>query len=187
VRVTRNATGNVKRLSAAVVVNNRSVVDPKGKTTQVALTTEELDKMTALVRESIGYRQERGDSVKVINAPFRVETMPSVEVAWWKTPDMLDLVRSLAVPGALVLVSLLIFFGLVRPGMKAVLAPTVLLPGTQLNAVADEPQVLPSQAALPGPRSAEHLESAKLLARQNPAAVAGILRSWVGSDQPAPR
>jgi flagellar M-ring protein FliF len=187
VRVTRNATGNVKRLSAAVVVNNRSVVDPKGKTTQVALTTEELDKMTALVRESIGYRQERGDSVKVINAPFRVETMPSVEVAWWKTPDMLDLVRSLAVPGALVLVSLLIFFGLVRPGMKALLAPTALLPGTQLNAVADEPQVLPSQAALPGPRSAEHLESAKLLARQNPAAVAGILRSWVGSDQPAPR
>jgi len=187
VRVTRNATGTVKRLSAAVVVNNRSVVDPKGKTTQLALTTEELDKLTALVRESIGYKQDRGDSVKVINAPFRIETIPSVEVAWWNAPDTLDLLRSFAVPGALVLVSLLIFFGLVRPGMKAMLAPPVLLPGTQLNAVADEPQVLPSQAALPGPRSAEHLEGAKLLARQNPAAVAGILRGWVGSDQPAPR
>ena len=187
VRVTRNATGTVKRLSAAVVVNNRSVVDPKGKTTQVALSTEELDKLTALVRESIGYKQDRGDSVKVINAPFRIETLPPVEVAWWKAPDTLDLVRSFALPGALVLVSMLVFFGLVRPGMKAVLAPPQRLPGTQLNAVADEPQVLPSQVALPGPRSAEQLEHAKLMARQNPAAVAGIVRGWVGSDQPAPR
>ena len=117
VRVTRNATGTVKRLSAAVVVNNRSVVDPKGKTTQVALSDEELDKLTALVRESIGYKQDRGDSVKVINAPFRIETIPNgPEVPWWKAPDNLDLLRSFAMPGALVLVALLVFFGLVRPG-----------------------------------------------------------------------
>jgi len=85
VRVTRNATGTVKRLSAAVVVNNRSVVDPKGKTTQVALNDAELEKLTSLVRESIGYKQDRGDSVKVINAPFRIETIPNgPEVPWWK-------------------------------------------------------------------------------------------------------
>ena len=52
VRVTRNATGTVKRLNAAVVVNNRAVTDAKGKTTQVPLTTEEIDKLTALVREA---------------------------------------------------------------------------------------------------------------------------------------
>jgi len=188
VRVTRNATGTVKRLSAAVVVNNRSVVDPKGKTTQVALSGEELDKLTALVRESIGYKQDRGDSVKVINAPFRIETIPNgPEVPWWKAPDNLDLVRSFAMPGALVLVALLVFFGLVRPGLKAVMAPPVLLPGSKLNAVADDAAALPMQAALPAPRSVEQLESAKQLARQNPAAVAGILRGWVGSDQPASR
>ena len=73
-RVTRNATGNVKRLNAAVVVNHRSVTDAKGKTTQVPLTADEIEKLTALVRESIGFNKERGDSVKVINAPFRVET-----------------------------------------------------------------------------------------------------------------
>ena len=43
------------------------------------------------------------------------------------------------------------------------------------------------QGALPAPRAVEHLESAKQLARQNPAAVAGILRGWVGTDQPASR
>ena len=73
VRVTRNASGNVKRLNAAVVVNNRSVTDAKGKTTQQPLSNDEIEKLTALVRESIGFNKERGDSVKVINAPFKVE------------------------------------------------------------------------------------------------------------------
>jgi len=43
------------------------------------------------------------------------------------------------------------------------------------------------QAALAAPRMVGQLESAKQLARQNPAAVAGILRGWVGTDQPASR
>ena len=59
VRVTKSATGNVKRLNAAVVVNNRSVTDAKGKTTQVPLGADEIDKLTALVRESIGSRPPR--------------------------------------------------------------------------------------------------------------------------------
>jgi flagellar M-ring protein FliF len=189
VRVTRNATGTVKRLSAAVVVNNRSVTDAKGKTTQVALSGEELDKLTALVRESIGYKQDRGDSVKVINAPFRIETIPNgPELPWWKTPDNLDLLRTFAAPGALVLVALLVLFGLIRPGLKAVTAPPALpLPGSKLNTVEDDAPSLPMQAALPAPRAAEQLESAKQLARQNPQAVAGILRGWVGSDSTASR
>ncbi|HEX7439405.1 MAG TPA: flagellar basal-body MS-ring/collar protein FliF [Caldimonas sp.] len=184
VRVTRNASGTVKRLNAAVVVNNRTVVDAKGKTTQVALTTEEIDKLTALVRESIGFKQDRGDSVKVINAPFKIETIAPIEVAWWKQPDTLDLVRSLALPGALSVVALLVFFGLVRPGMKAILAaPRALPPGTKLNAVEDEPTMLPALAA-PPPTNAQ-LDGARLLARENPAAVAGILRGWVGGKAAA--
>ena len=51
VRVTRNATGNVKRLNAAVVVNHRSVTDAKGKTTQhAARPADEIEKLTALVQ-----------------------------------------------------------------------------------------------------------------------------------------
>jgi flagellar M-ring protein FliF len=72
-RETRNATGVVRRLHAAVVVNHRSVTDAKGKTSQVALTDAEVEKLTALVQQGIGFNQERGDSVRVVNAPFRVE------------------------------------------------------------------------------------------------------------------
>jgi flagellar M-ring protein FliF len=40
--------------------------------------------------------------------------------------------------------------------------------------------------ALPAPRSAEYLQGARALAKDNPAAVAGIVRGWVnGETSPA--
>jgi flagellar M-ring protein FliF len=186
VRVTRNASGNIKRLNAAVVVNHRSVTDAKGKTTQVPLTSDELEKLTALVRESIGFKQDRGDSVKVINTPFRVETVTRVDVPLWKQPELIDMLRAAAVPAALALVALLLFFGMVRPALKAALAPLPALaagaataPGSNLTAVVDDEQSLP---ALPAPRSNEHLAGARALAMENPAAVASIVRDWVNGE-----
>ena len=179
VRVTRNASGNIKRLNAAVVVNNRSVTDAKGKTTQVPLSPEEIDKLTALVRETIGFKQERGDSVKVINAPFKVEPVVNVDVPLWKQPELLDMLRSLAVPAGLALIGMLVFFGLVRPALKAALALPARAPGAGLTAVVDDPQDLP---ALPAPRSVQHLAGARALANENPAAVAGIVRGWVNGE-----
>ena len=184
VRVTRNASGAVKRLNAAVVVNNRAVTDAKGKTTYVPLTTEELDKLTALVRESIGFKQDRGDSVKVINAPFKVDPVTKIDVPLWKQPEVLDMLRAAAVPLGLAFVALLVFLGLIRPAMKASLAkPQPAQAGSNLQAVVDDPQDLP---ALPAPKSVEHLQGAKALARENPAAVAGIVRGWVSGEAAAP-
>jgi flagellar M-ring protein FliF len=68
---------------------------------------------------------------------------------------------------------------MVRPGLKALLAAPRTVPGARLDAVVDEPSPMP---VLPPPRPNEHLESVKLMAQQNPAAVAGILRGWVGTD-----
>jgi flagellar M-ring protein FliF len=42
-RVTRNATGNVRRLNAAVVVNHRGGTDKKGKTTSTPLSEKEVE------------------------------------------------------------------------------------------------------------------------------------------------
>ncbi|MGZ5252620.1 MAG: flagellar basal-body MS-ring/collar protein FliF, partial [Caldimonas sp.] len=123
VRVTKNASGNIKRLNAAVVVNNRTVVDAKGKSTQVPLGAEEIDKLSTLVRETIGFNKERGDSVKVINAPFKVEPVTNVETPFWKSPDLIDLVRAAALPAGLAIVALLVFFGLLRPAVKSAFAP----------------------------------------------------------------
>ncbi len=190
VRVTRNASGTVKRVNAAVVVNNGQTIDAKGKKTAVPLTSDEIDKLTALVKESIGFKQERGDSVKVINAPFKIDTTGTAptEAPWWRAPDTLDLVRAAAFPAALAIVALLVFFGLVKPGMRAALGPKApTQPGARLDAIADDSHSLPALPAPAAVRTGEHIESARQMARANPAAVAGILRNWVdGSETAAP-
>ncbi len=179
VRVTRNASGNVKRLNAAVVVNNRTVVDAKGKSTQVPLVAEEIEKLSALVRETIGFNKERGDSVKVINAPFKMEPVTNVETPFWKSPELIDLVRAAALPTGLAIVAVLVFFGLLRPAVKTAFALRLPAPGTRIDAVVDDAQALD---ALPAPAYLKQLEGAKLLAKDNPAAVAGIVRGWVGGQ-----
>ena len=184
VRVTRNASGNVKKLNAAVVVNNRSVTDAKGKTTQVPLTADEMEKITALVRESVGFNKDRGDSVKVVNAPFKVEPIVNVDVPFWKSPELIDLVRAAALPAGLAVVALLVFFGLLRPAMKTLMMapPTTSRDGRTLDAVVDDAQTLENLPALPAPAYVKQIENAKLLARSNPAAVAGIVHSWVSGE-----
>lgn len=182
VRVTRNATGTVKRLNAAVVVNNRSVTDAKGKTTQVPLSTDEMEKLTALVQESIGFSKERGDSVKVINAPFKVDPQAKNELPWWKQPEVIDMLRAAAVPAALALVALIVFFGLIRPALKALLAKPAVVPGANLNVVSDDDLVPVAPRVLEPPKMTEQLIGARQLAKENPAAVASIVRGWVSGE-----
>jgi len=186
VRVTRNATGTVKRLNAAVVVNHRAVTDAKGKTSQVALTTDELEKLTSLVKEGIGFKQDRGDSVKVINAPFKIEKVDTTELPMWKQPELLDMLRAALVPAGLGFVALLVFLGLIRPAMKAALAPLPPPePGSQLDAVVDDANTLSGPGQVPqleAPRSTEKLDNARQLAKDNPVAVANIVRGWVSGE-----
>ncbi|HSW25481.1 MAG TPA: flagellar basal-body MS-ring/collar protein FliF, partial [Burkholderiaceae bacterium] len=183
VRVTRHASGAVKRLNAAVVVNHRVVTDAKGKTTSTPLSSDEVEKLTALVHESIGFSKDRGDSVKLINAPFRVEALPKVDaVPMWQQPWLLDLVRAAAVPAALVLVALLVVSGVIKPAFRAAAGPTL---GGQLNAVvADTPHLPPAATplALGAPAVDKQVTDARELAKQNPAAVAHIVRGWVSKD-----
>lgn len=189
VRVTRNATGNLRRLNAAVVVNHRTTVDPKGKSTSAALPQAELDKLNELVKEALGFNADRGDSVKVVSAPFIQEKIDVVEVPVWKQPWLLDLLRAAVVPAALVIVALIAVFGMVRPAIRAVNppAPEVVAgadtAGNQLNAVVDDENALPDGMVqlpqLEAPLHNEKLERARQLARENPVAVANIMRDWI--------
>ncbi|MFM9424133.1 flagellar M-ring protein FliF [Variovorax sp. GrIS 2.14] len=199
VKTVRNATGQIKRLSAAVVLNYQNVADAQGKAgPSTPLSAQQLEQMTALVRESIGFSKDRGDSVNLMNAQFLSEHNEVVEVPIWKNPEMLDTARSFAWPVGLVLIGAIVLFGLVRPGLKtlATMQPPQQLtnePGRQLNAmVADTPQrpslSSPSVAeALPRPEAAEQarLEGARQMARQNPVAVANIVKTWVNGDDAA--
>lgn len=200
VKTVRGATGQIRRLSAAVVVNYQSIADAQGKASATALTPQQIEQMTALIRETIGFNKERGDSVNLMNTPFLVEAGAPVELPLWKRPEVLDLVRSFAWPVGLAVIGLIVLFGLVRPGLRAiaVAAPTppalVPLPGAQLNAMVSETPLRPAlaspeAAALPSPSQEvpeqARLEGARQMARQNPVAVANIVKSWVNGDAAA--
>ncbi len=198
VRVVRSSTGQVRRLSAAVVVNHRSSKDESGNVTSVALTADQIEKMTALVRETIGFNKERGDSVNLMNAPFAVEKQDEVVLPLWRQAEMQELARSLAWPIGTVLLVALVLLGLVRPGLKAMSQPKLVETvsetpeGGQLDAlVADEaerpPLLIKGSTKLPAePSEGElRLEDARKLARENPAAVASIVKGWIGSEVPA--
>ncbi|AAM67637.1 flagellar basal-body MS-ring/collar protein FliF [Buchnera aphidicola] len=63
---TKMNIGEIKRLSAAVIVN--FVKDKNGKS--VPINVEQIKKIKNLVREAIGYSKVRGDSVYVVNESF---------------------------------------------------------------------------------------------------------------------
>ncbi|MBS0292601.1 MAG: flagellar M-ring protein FliF [Proteobacteria bacterium] len=190
-RVTRGGAGAIKRVSAAVVVNYQNVSEDGKPATSKALSPEQVEQMTALVRETIGFNKERGDSVNLMNAPFRVEEVPSVELPLWKQPEVVELAKSLGWPVGISLAVALLLLGLVRPLLKS---RTRVLPkepgpeGGQLSALAAEELERP---ALPAPMQAQdlqptaeqlRLEEARQLARDNPVAVASILKTWVNGE-----
>ncbi len=197
VRVVRGGSGAIKRLSAAVVVNHQTTLDDKGKPVTKALTDQQIEQMTALVRESIGFNKDRGDSVNLMNTPFLVEAPVVDDTPLWKQPQTLEMARSLAWPLGTVLLAALVLFGLIRPGMKAMNAPKAVAgepgldgaaPGGQLDAlVADDAQ----RPALVGPDGVEtlaptahqmRLDDARALARSNPVAVANIVKNWINGE-----
>lgn len=192
ISVTRGATGNVRRLSAAVVLNHRASTDKKGQANTAPLPPEEMEKINALVREAIGFNGERGDSVNVLNAAFTRTTAGAVDVPFWKQADTLDLARSMAWPVGMLVLGLILFLGMIRPALKMMKTP---LPEAaqanvqQLDAIVDDEQQRPG---LPTPvhnvqPTVEmlRLEDAKRLARENPVAVANIVKGWVNGE-PAP-
>lgn len=71
VSYTKSNAGKIKSLSVAVVVDNDVIIDPKThETKSVPVSKEKIDKITDLVKATIGYDKDRGDQVTVVNSPF---------------------------------------------------------------------------------------------------------------------
>jgi flagellar M-ring protein FliF len=198
VKVMKGSSGTIRRLSAGVVLNHTSITDDKGRTTQSPLSDEQLKQMTALVKESVGFNAERGDSVNLMNAPFAREKSQLMELPLWKQPMAQELIRSLVWPLVTLLLTAVVILGLVKPGLKALAEPPVQV-GVELDTlkpleavVQDDPELtalLPTGApalAAPAPSASElALEDARKLTRDNPVAVANIVKTWVNGEAPA--
>lgn len=117
----RRATGQVKRLSVAVVINNRVEKDNKGNPKTVALTEPEVRKINDLVKEAVGYSERRGDTINVTNTTFTEiakEELPSLP--FYQDPDMISLGKELARWLAPLLVALIVYFKVIKPLIRTV-------------------------------------------------------------------
>jgi flagellar M-ring protein FliF len=127
-----------------------------------------------------------------MNTPFQVTVIPTTELPLWKQREVIDLARSLAWPLGAVLFAALVLLGLVRPALKSVpvdKSKAAPVPGAQLDALEAE---MPERPALPSPtRKTEaavatpeqlRLEDARILAKENPTAVANILKIWLNGE-----
>ena len=112
---TRQQLGRLRRISVAVLVDNLPRVGADGKITNVALSSDELAKVEALVKQAVGFDAARGDSVTVQNAPFVAQTIEvPQEIPLWQRNDVRDYARQGI--GALVVLGLIIF--IVRPLLR---------------------------------------------------------------------
>lgn len=183
IKVTRSSTGTIKRMTAAVVVNYLPGATAEGTVVPQALTEAQQAQMLALVRETIGYNAERGDSVNLMNAQFQQDTgRLASDLPLWQQPETIALAKSVMWPVGLVLAALILALGVVRPILKA----RKKKEQAQLDLLAADEIERPALAAplKPGEPTPEELrlQQARALAKQNPIAVANIIKTWVNGE-----
>lgn len=187
---TKLPTGTIRRMSIAVVVDNKQVVDDAGNVTREPWSQEELDKFTTLVKEAVGFNPQRGDSVQIINSAFQAppEAEPLPEPSLMEQPWVWDAAKQ--VGG--VIVVLIFFFGVLRPIMRSLADrgqqdQHAMVAAATAAAAADNQDVLAGpggQGALPNPAQAyeEQMGTARNLVNQDPKRVAQVVKTWVNED-----
>jgi len=113
--------GTVKRLSVAVAVDGITAVGAGGKPgAYTPRSAEEMQRIEQLVRASVGFDQERGDQISVINVKFPVAAETGgVEAANpLKDFDKNDIMRAVEL-AVLAIVGILMIFFVARPLLGA--------------------------------------------------------------------
>lgn len=190
----RTPAGTLMRLSLAVIIDNKSVVGKDGKTTQQPLTPQELERYTALVRDAVGFDEQRGDRVQVINASFSpvapddgvVEEEPIWQQPW---------ATSLAKTGLAAVLVLLVAFLVLRPVMKGlfppagkggarVAGPTGAPGGAGLADGMTGDRVTLSAGGVPAQavNYEQQVAAARNMVGQDPKKAALVVKEWVAAD-----
>ncbi len=197
VSYTKHQLGKLKRLTVAVVVDDKLVAGPDGEERQV-WTENELERLSILVRDAVGYSAARGDSVNVLNSTFiGRDEVELVELEIWQQEWFLSLAKQLA---GLVIVLVLIT-GLLRPVLKSLAVSgqkakelenakeMAALEEAGLSGfenLSDETVTLTGGdgLALPSPEESyeQQINIIKGLVAEDPGRVALVIKGWVNEE-----
>jgi flagellar M-ring protein FliF len=191
----------IKRVSVAVLVDGTYAKGDGGDVAYQPRTSEEMERIGALVRSAIGFDQKRGDQVDVINLRFAEAPMtPISEPTGWMSylqftkDDILSTVE-LAVMALLGLVVVLV---VVRPLVRRILAPDenasavpaapalVTAAAGNAPAIADGMPAIANHTAkmidiaqVQGQVHAQSIQKVGDLAQKNPHEAVAIIRQWL--------
>ncbi|GLK93966.1 flagellar M-ring protein [Achromobacter xylosoxidans] len=171
----KQPVGNLKRLSVAVVVNY--VRDKDGELQP--LPPEELNKLTNLVREAMGYSETRGDSLNLVNSQFNDGPPP---VPMWRDPEMISLFKTILawlVGGVLALW----LYRMLRRTVGDYLYPPVDPEQAEAERLEAAREAQDAARAKEVDRYQDNLERARTMASKDPRAVAMVLRTWMSKDE----
>ena len=191
-------TGEIKKLSVAMLVDGTYQVGAKGERQYVPRSAEELVKYREIVKSAVGFNESRGDRVDVADAHFDAPDDP--EVVLQGEAQRLLWVK-LSAYGAYVLLGLLFCLFIARPLIQmlsrrpAGAVVETMLPRTvqELEAGMEMPGMLPAtEEALAGhlaagsvparpaqPTGATLRNRVIELAKHDPEQAAAILRMWL--------
>jgi len=173
----RRSPTQLRRLSIAVVVDNKLTKDKDGKVLRLPYTPQELASITTLVKDAVGFSGLRGDTVNVINTAFTppVEIAPLPAIPLWKQQWVRDL--ALKVLGGLFGFLLMLFTYKI---MRSLASRPVLHAEADSDDLLDESgEKKPSMQQL---TYESNLEKTKAMAVQEPKMVAQVVKGWVSGE-----
>ncbi|MDX1552071.1 MAG: flagellar basal-body MS-ring/collar protein FliF [Marinobacter sp.] len=191
----RQELGRVKRLSVALAVDDMKVVDPQtGEVSYEPWPEQELQRLTMLVRDAVGYSAARGDSVTVMNTAFAAQEQVEFEApGFWEQPWFWDLMKQVLAG----LVILVLVLGLLRPTLKSLSGGGRSerrgdsdddgyegLDGIEGGDALREAMHSQDDLLLPGATDSydRQLNALKGLIAEDPARVSQVMRQWVNVD-----
>ncbi|WP_319381563.1 flagellar basal-body MS-ring/collar protein FliF [Thiomicrorhabdus sp.] len=189
----KNSVGNVRRLSVAVVLDDKISVNEQGETVREALTDEELQRYRQLVSDTVGLDEARGDTLSVVNASFVAapqEAMPSIP--FWQEPWFWNLVKQV-VAGIAVLI---IIFGVIRPLLRDLTKRESLEPdypmddvepssesvddiSRALDQMSTEVEETAAEAEAESDEERQLLEKVRAIVEAEPKVAAHVIKQWL--------
>jgi len=177
-RQVRAAQGTLKKLSVAVLVDGTYKKENK-KEVYVPRTEEELANLERIVKAAMGFDEERGDEVSVVNVPF---TDPTPKVS--TISKVADLAPKLLRPLTNLIIGLLFILLVLRPLLNKYVFTSPQeegemaqegLPGEALEGLeGEDAKGLPALEPLPNPK-----EELRELATDYPERAAALVKIWL--------
>ncbi|AOE41726.1 flagellar M-ring protein FliF [Pantoea agglomerans] len=190
IRHTKVNVGDVQRLSVAVVVNFRA--DDKGKA--VALNEQQLKQIEDLTREAMGYSQNRGDSINVVNSQFNTTEPVTTDLPFWQQQSFFDQLMNAGKWLLIALVAFILYRKLVRPHLVRKQAAEKAAAEAVAARATEQPEeeafnVQLSKDELDQERKSNNRMSAEVLSQRirdmsenDPRVVALVIREWMSKE-----